>query len=386
MTAKRTIAVVLGTRPEAIKLAPVVLELRASERLQPFVIATAQHREMLDQVLDLFRIIPDVDLDLSRPLQTLEALTGRCLTALTEAFRARRPDLVIVQGDTTTAFAASLAAFYENIPVAHVEAGLRTGDNRAPFPEEVNRRMISVLAALHLAPTESNRRNLLAENAKPAEIVVTGNTAIDALHWALAQTAPISDAALEPLRTCARRLVVVTAHRREAWGAPLAGIAEAVADIARDEPDILIIFPVHRNPVVRDIVMPALEGVPNVRLLEPLGYLDFARLMTWSYLILTDSGGVQEEAPSLGKPVLVLRDATERPEAVEYGTVRLVGTDRATIHAATISLLRDHGAYDAMAHAVNPYGDGQAARRIVAAVAHLLREGPPADEFSVPIS
>jgi UDP-N-acetylglucosamine 2-epimerase (non-hydrolysing) len=362
----------------------VVLELRAHEVLETIVIATAQHREMLDQVLELFRITPDVDLDLSRPQQTLEGLTGRCLTALTELFRAERPDLVIVQGDTTTAFAAALAAFYQNIPVAHVEAGLRTGDNRAPFPEEVNRRMISILATLHLAPTESNRRNLLAENVKPAEIVITGNTAIDALHWALAQTAPSTDATLEPLRTCTSRLIVVTAHRRESWGAPLAGIAQALAAIARDEPDTMIIFPVHRNPVVRDIVVPALEGVHNVRLLDPVGYLDFARLMTWSYLILTDSGGIQEEAPSLGKPVLVLRDATERPEAVEYGTVRLVGTAPAAIYDATISLLGDDGAYNAMARAVNPYGDGRAAGRIVAAVAHLLGEGPPADEFTVP--
>jgi len=295
-----------------------------------------------------------------------------------------RPDAVVVQGDTTTAFAGALAGFYAGVPVVHVEAGLRTGDPRAPFPEEINRRLITQLTDLHLVPTPVNRANLEAEGVDASRIVITGNTVIDALLWTVARGADYGDPRLAGLDTDPRQVLVVTAHRRESWGTSMEAIGLAVADLARAEPDLLIVFPIHPNPVVREAIVPAVDDLDNVIMLEPLGYGAFAALLRRAHIVLTDSGGIQEEGPSLGKPVLVMRDTTERPEAVEAGTVRLVGTGRATIVASVLELLRDEGAYRAMARAVNPYGDGRAAERTVAAMAHHFGFGPPAVEFAPP--
>jgi UDP-N-acetylglucosamine 2-epimerase (non-hydrolysing) len=354
------IMVVVGTRPEAIKLAPVILELRKRPRFDVRVVATAQHREMLDQVLDVFGLRPDVDLDLMRPNQTLYELTGRAVQAFDAAMKETAPDLVLVQGDTTTAFVGALAAFYQKTAVGHVEAGLRTGDKYSPFPEEVNRRLVSVLADFHFAPTESNRRNLLSEGVPEERVTVTGNTVIDALL-------AIVDPAFETSRLGFPdhdRMILITAHRRENFGAPLEAVCRAVADLASLYPRDLFVYPVHLNQNVQKPANAILGPIPNVRLLPPLDYRVFSNLMAKSTLLLTDSGGIQEEAPSLGKPVLVLRNETERPEAVEAGTVRMVGPDRGRIVAETRRLLDDPEAYRRMAKAVNPYGDGKASIRI----------------------
>lgn len=363
------VLVVYGTRPEAIKMAPVVKALEQSQHLHPIVAVTGQHREMLDQVNALFDIVPAHDLDIIRPRQQLHEITARVLGGLTDVIRTEQPDAVVVQGDTSTSFVAALAAFYEKVPVIHVEAGLRTDDRYNPFPEEINRRLTSQLASLHLAPTSTSRANLLAEGIDPERIIVTGNTVIDALLDVVARKLPRENPALDVLKAVpGRRSVLITSHRRESWGAPMARTAQALARLAKDFPDVLFLLPAHLNPTVREVLLPPLEGFDNVTITEPLSYGDFALAMDAGSIMLTDSGGVQEEAPSLGKPVLVLRDTTERPEAIDAGTVRLIGTDEDLIVDSVTELLDDPSAYAAMAHAVNPYGDGKAAGRIVAAI------------------
>jgi UDP-N-acetylglucosamine 2-epimerase (non-hydrolysing) len=374
--------VVFGTRPEAIKLAPVLAELEASPWFEPVTVVTGQHREMLAQVLDLFRIEPQHDLGLCAPGQTLTSITTRALEGLDPLLDSERPDGVIVQGDTTTTFAGALAAFYRRLPVFHVEAGLRTRDLDSPYPEEANRQLTSRIAALHLAPTLGNEQNLVTEGIDPEKVVVTGNTVVDALLRALDLGAGYEDPALADLDRDPRRVVLVTAHRRESWGEGHASVARAVAEIARTEPDVLVVFPIHRNPVVREAIVPILEPLENVRVIEPLAYGGLVRLMQRSDIVLTDSGGIQEEAPSLGKPVLVLRDTTERPEAVAAGTVRLVGTEESAVVGAVRTLLHDPREYAAMANAVNPYGDGRAAQRTVAAIAHFFGLAPKPEEFA----
>ena len=387
MREKRKIMVIYGTRPEAVKVAPLIRALDESEFFIPQVAVTAQHRSMLDQVNEVFGIKPEFDLDIHAPGQTLVQVTTRVLTGADELLAGQRPDAVVVQGDTTTVFAAALAAFYEKIPVVHLEAGLRTGNPYSPYPEEINRQLATRLTALHLAPTGTSKANLLAENVDRAAVVVTGNTVIDALLWTVAQRPgheepAYGDPALDRLDRTGAPVLLVTAHRRESWGEPLRAIGRALARIAGEHAGLLIVFPIHRNPLVRDAIMPAVQGLPNVIVTEPLPYAGFARLMNRATVILTDSGGVQEEGPSLGKPVLVMRDTTERPEAVTAGTVKLVGTGEDRIVADVGLLLTDLAAYAAMANAVNPYGDGQAACRCVAALAHHFHLGPPAEEFT----
>jgi UDP-N-acetylglucosamine 2-epimerase (non-hydrolysing) len=368
----KRVMVIFGTRPEAIKMVPVIRVLEARPDHEPVVVATAQHREMLDQVLDLFEIRTDYDLGVSRPRQQLAALTRRALDQLTEVVERERPDCVLVQGDTTTTLVGALSAFYAGVPVAHLEAGLRTGDPQSPFPEEMNRRLTSQLTSLHLAATPRARENLLAEGFASDEIVVTGNTVIDALLWAVRQDRPVTDPLLAAAEAHQGPLLLWTCHRRESWGAPMERVARAVEEIARAEPDLLVVLPAHRNPVVREALLPAVDPLPNVVLGEPTDYWSFCRLIRRSTLLLTDSGGVQEEAPSLGKPVLVTRDTTERIEALDAGVARLVGTDPVRIIHAVTELLHDPAACAAMSRQVNPYGDGYAAGRVVAGVDRLL--------------
>ncbi|HIQ01634.1 MAG TPA: UDP-N-acetylglucosamine 2-epimerase (non-hydrolyzing) [Anaerolineales bacterium] len=370
---------VVGTRPEAIKMAPVIKEMEKHPgEIRSVICATAQHREMLDQVLELFDIRPDYDLDLMRPGQTLSGLTARLLNGLDEVIARERPDWLLVQGDTTTVMVGALAAFYHRVRVGHVEAGLRTGDKFQPFPEEINRRIADVVSDLHFAPTQSNRRNLLREGVPDDSILVTGNTVIDALQRIVAQARHRVRREWEP-RLDGRRLLLVTAHRRENFGPPLEEICRALARIAHEyRSDVYILYPVHLNPNVWEPVHAALGEVPNIILTPPLDYETFVGLMDRAYMVLTDSGGLQEEAPGLGKPVLVLREVTERPEAVVAGTVRVVGTSSRRILEEAAALLDDGAAYERMAQAVNPYGDGRASQRIVAA---LL--GQPVAPFTV---
>jgi len=358
----RTVLSVFGTRPEAIKMAPVLKALAREPGVRSLVCVTAQHRQMLDQVLGLFGIVPDHDLDLMREGQTLTEITTGALTRLVPYFTDVKPDLLMVQGDTTTTMAASLAAFYRKIPVGHVEAGLRTHDNYYPYPEEVNRRVTAVIASRHFAPTPRARENLLREGIPEGQIVVTGNTVIDALLEVTAMQPPRVPEI--PLR--GKRIVLLTAHRRENFGAPLEEIFAAVRDLAGRYPDVDVVYPMHPNPNVEKPARKALSGVAGVHLIPPLEYKAFCDLMAASYLILTDSGGIQEEAPSLKKPVLVLRDETERPEAVEAGVVKLVGPHREAIVTEAARLLDDPRAYAVMAGGGNPYGDGKAASRILA--------------------
>lgn len=363
---------VFGTRPEAIKMFPVVHALQKCEGIDVRVCVTAQHREMLDQVLEIARIIPDIDLDVMTPDQTLDALLARLVTGLGETFDREKPDRILVHGDTLTTMAATLAAYFRKIHVGHVEAGLRSGNIYHPWPEEVNRKVAGAVADLHFAPTETAAAALRAENVDAGRIHVTGNTVIDAL---LATTARIEEqpslaAGLDPLlEHCAgRRIIAVTSHRRENFGDGMKAIADAIAGIA-SRPDVAIVFPLHPNPHVRCAMEPILGSLSNVALIDPLDYPHFVRLLGASTLVLTDSGGVQEEAPSLGKPVLVMRETTERPEGIAAGTARLVGTDKNRIVSEIFSLLDDKGAYNAMAHAHNPFGDGKAATRIAEIVA-----------------
>jgi UDP-N-acetylglucosamine 2-epimerase (non-hydrolysing) len=378
----RKVLLVYGTRPEAIKVAPLVTALEQADGLVPVVAVTGQHREMLDQVNELFGIEPAHDLNIIQPRQTLVDVTVRSLEGVTRIIQEERPDAVVVQGDTTTSTVAALAAAYEKVPVVHLEAGLRTHERYNPFPEEINRRVTGQLTSVHLAPTATSRANLLREGATEGEVAVTGNTVIDALLSVVGADAALQSDELRHLNDDPRQVLLVTTHRRESWGAPMAEVARAVADVARELPDLLVVLPLHRNPVVREAVLPAVEDLPNVLLTEPLEYAEFARLMNRAHVVLTDSGGVQEEAPSLGKPVLVIRENTERPEAVEAGTVRLVGTDRATVRDAVLELFRDPAAHAAMANAVNPYGDGRASERCVAAIRHFFGEGERAPDFA----
>lgn len=377
----KRISVIFGTRPEAIKLAPVILKLREQASLAVEVCVTAQHREMLDQVLEVFGITPDADLNLMEKDQTLGRFTARAVEALDRHLEKQRPDLILVQGDTTTVFCAALAAFYHHIPVGHVEAGLRTGDLRNPWPEEANRVLTTRIADLHFAPTETSRANLLHEGVSPASIHVTGNTVIDALFLAV-EKIHAHPPAIQGLPSAAATgvhgghpMVLITGHRRESFGSGFENICRAVADLATMFPAVDFVYPVHLNPSVREPVLRILKNpeLSNIHLLDPLPYLPFAMLMDRARLILTDSGGIQEEAPSLGKPVLVMRETTERPEAVAAGTVKLVGTDKARIVEAARLLLTNETAYHSMARAHNPYGDGRASGRIIAAIRHHLR-------------
>lgn len=354
---------IFGTRPEAIKMAPVIKELKKHPEIETKVCVTAQHREMLDQVMDLFQLHADYDLNIMAKGQTLYDITARVLRGLQEVFEKERPDCVLVHGDTTTTFTAALAAFYAQIPVGHVEAGLRTGNLASPFPEEANRQLTGVLTKYHFAPTETARQNLLRENKKDDHIFVVGNTVIDALLATVKKDYTFADKEIEAIEEH-KRVILVTTHRRENLGAPMHHVYRALRRLVDDVPDTEIVFPVHRNPLVREAVSEELEGHPRIHLVEPMEYEPFTNLMARSAIVLTDSGGIQEEAPSLGKPVLVLRDTTERPEAVEAGTVALVGTDEDKIYNTAYKLLTDEAAYKSMAEAVNPYGDGKSAARI----------------------
>jgi UDP-N-acetylglucosamine 2-epimerase (non-hydrolysing) len=364
---RKTVVCVIGTRPEAIKMAPVVRALGEAGWAGCRVLVTGQHRELVDEMLGFFGIVPDVDLALMRPRQSLADLTARLLAGVAEALQADRPDMVLAQGDTTTVLAAALACFYQKIPFGHVEAGLRTGRLDAPFPEEANRVIAGRLATVHFAPTAAARDHLLREGIPPTTIHLTGNTVIDALHEAARRDVPIG-VEIDP----AARLVLVTAHRRDSFGAPLGRVCQAIAELHDRHPDVRFLWPVHPNPAVRPVVTARLGGLPRVTLCGPLGYGPFVSALRRSYLVLTDSGGVQEEAPALGKPVLVLRTESERPEAVEAGVARLVGTDPRAIVREADRLLTDPAAYRAMARGASPYGDGRAAGRVVAGVARAL--------------
>jgi len=372
---------IFGTRPEAIKMAPIVSALQESPLFRCIVTVTGQHREMLDQVNELFGIVPDHDLNILQQGQSLSAIMTRTIDGLERLFAVTRPDAVVVQGDTTTSTAAAIAAFYHGIPVVHVEAGLRSGDLLSPFPEEANRKITSQITRLHLAPTSTSRENLLREGISPEDIVVTGNTVIDALLATVDKQLPFTDPRLEELAAGGRPVLLVTTHRRENQGESMRSVGRALARIADAEPDLVIVLPAHKNPVVREAVLPALEGKANVLVTEPLAYGEFTRLLSRAHIVLTDSGGVQEEAPSLGKPVLVMRDNTERPEALDAGTVKLIGTDEERIVTEVTRLLHDSTHFAAMANAVNPYGDGKAAARTVAAIEELLRVGYRTAEF-----
>ncbi|MCU1553013.1 MAG: UDP-N-acetylglucosamine 2-epimerase (non-hydrolyzing) [Arthrobacter sp.] len=373
---------IFGTRPEAIKMAPIVSALKESAHFRCIVTVTGQHREMLDQVNELFGIVPDHDLDILQQGQSLSGIMTRTIDGLEKLFAHTRPDAVVVQGDTTTSTAAARAALYHGIPVVHVEAGLRSGDLLSPFPEEANRKITSQITRLHLAPTGTSRANLLAEGISAADIVVTGNTVIDALLATVDKQLPFADPRLEELAEGGRRILLVTTHRRENQGEAMRGVGRALARIAETEPDVVIVLPVHKNPVVREAVLPSVEGKPNVVVTEPLAYGEFTRLLSVAHVVLTDSGGVQEEAPSLGKPVLVMRENTERPEAVDAGTVLLIGTDEDRIVDEVARLLHDEAHFAGMANAVNPYGDGKAAARTVAAIEELLGVGSRIAEFT----
>ena len=368
MTGKIKVMSIFGTRPEAIKMAPVVRELmRHTDTIETRTLVTAQHREMLDQVLHLFHIMPDYDLNIMAAGQTLFDITTRAMLGINEVFQKERPDLVLVHGDTTTTFAGALAAYYHQIPVGHVEAGLRTHDIYSPFPEEMNRRLTGGIATLHFAPTPTAQANLLAEGVPERRIFVTGNTVIDALHHIVRPDYVFADK-LDGVDFANHRVLLVTTHRRENLGEPMRHVYRAIRSIIEELDDVEVVFPVHRNPKVREIVREELGGLERVHLIDPLEYEPFANLMARVDLVLTDSGGIQEEAPSLGKPVLVLRDTTERPEAVAAGTVRLIGTDEQRVYEETMRLLTDPIGYRSMAEAVNPYGDGEAARRIIEAI------------------
>ena len=372
---------IYGTRPEAIKMAPIVAALQQSSSLDQFTTVTGQHRSMLDQVNSIFGIVPDHDLNIFAPGQTLNGILTKTIDGLDKLFSVNRPDAVVVQGDTTTSTAGAIAAFYHSIPVVHAEAGLRSGDLFSPFPEEANRKITSQIASLHLAPTSTSRANLLRENIPSADIVVTGNTVIDALFMTVDKNVPFTDPALEELAARDEKILLVTTHRRENQGEAMRGVGRALARIADAEPDLIIVVPLHKNPLVREAVIPAIEGKKNVLIVEPLPYGEFTRMLSMSHLVLTDSGGVQEEAPSLGKPVLVMRENTERPEAVDAGTVKLIGTDEERIVAEVDQLLNVEGYYDSMANAVNPYGDGKAAARTVAAIEQMLGIGSRIADF-----
>lgn len=377
-----TIMPIYGTRPEAIKMAPIVKALQESPDFACIVTVTGQHREMLDQVNEIFGIVPDHDLNIIQPRQTLNGILTRTVEGLDALFAENAPDAVVVQGDTTTSTAAAVAAFYRSIPVIHAEAGLRSFDLFSPFPEEANRKLTSQITSLHLAPTSTSKANLLAESLPVEDIVVTGNTVIDALLHTVEKQLPFTDPQLEEIAASGRKVLLVTTHRRENQGEAMRGVGRALARIAEAEPELVIVLPAHRNPVVREAVLPALEGEDNVVVTEPLAYGEFTRMLSVADVVLTDSGGVQEEAPSLGKPVLVMRENTERPEAVDAGTVKLIGTEEERIVTEVDTLLNDPAAYAAMANAVNPYGDGRAAARSLAAIKQMFGLGQRIEDFA----
>jgi UDP-N-acetylglucosamine 2-epimerase (non-hydrolysing) len=362
----KKIAIIFGTRPDTIKLAPVILELKKEKKYFKVVtIATAQHRQMLDQVLDIFKLVPDYDLNIMVPKQSLATLTENTIRKLDKVIVKEQPDLVIVQGDTSTTFVGSLVAFYHQIPVGHVEAGLRTNDKANPFPEEINRRLTSAITDLHFAPTETAKIALLKENIFRESVFVTGNTVIDALNIAIKKNYKFTIPLLNKIITQKKKIILLTMHRRENWGAPMKGACKAIKRLALLYPEFNFVFPVHLNPVVREVVHGTLDNIKNVFLIAPLDYSDFVNFMSKTYLIITDSGGVQEEGPHFGIPILVLRKVTERPEAVKYGTVKLVGLDEDTIFKTAKRLIDNKAAYKKMASAVNPYGDGLSSRRTV---------------------
>ncbi len=369
---------IFGTRPEAVKMCPLVRELSRRPGLESLCCVTAQHREMLDSVLDIFQVRPDYDLNIMQPRQTLSSITSRCLTGMDGVLEEARPDLVLVHGDTSTTFAGALAAFYHQIPVGHVEAGLRTYDKWSPFPEEMNRRMVGAIAELHFCPTPANRDNLLGERLS-GEIFLTGNTVIDALQTTVVKDFTFSDEILNHLDYVNQKVILVTCHRRENYGEPMAHIMTALRRIADSFPETQLVYPVHLSPVVQEAAHKYLDGHPRIHLIAPLAVDEMHNLMARCFLVMTDSGGLQEEAPALGKPVLVLRRETERPEAVQAGTVKLAGVEEEAIFSMARELLTDPAAYAAMARAVNPYGDGQACRRIADAVEWRfgLRPEPP---------
>ncbi|MBR6679031.1 MAG: UDP-N-acetylglucosamine 2-epimerase (non-hydrolyzing) [Phascolarctobacterium sp.] len=366
---KLRLMTVFGTRPEAIKMCPLVLEMhKYPEYIEPIVAVTAQHREMLDQVLELFRIKPDYDLNIMASGQTLYDITTRALNGLKEVIEDAKPDMVLVHGDTTTTFAGALAAFYAQVPVGHVEAGLRTGNKYSPYPEEMNRKLTGSIADMHFAPTSTSKENLLKENVNPEAIMVTGNTVIDALQTTVKANYEFADAEFNKIFARGNRLILMTTHRRENLGEPMRNVYKALRKVLETHADVEAIFPVHKNPKVREIVQEELGGLEKVHLIEPMDYEPFANLMGKVDIVLTDSGGIQEEAPALGKPVLVLRDTTERPEAVDAGTVKLVGTGYEDVLRETNLLLDDPAHYQKMAEAANPYGDGKACERIIRAI------------------
>ncbi|MCI9057038.1 MAG: UDP-N-acetylglucosamine 2-epimerase (non-hydrolyzing) [Oscillospiraceae bacterium] len=377
---KLRIMSVFGTRPEAIKMAPLVKELSGREEIESICCVTAQHREMLDSVLEVFGLTPDWDLDIMTPRQTLSTITSKCLTGMDEAIDALKPDLILVHGDTSTTFAGALSAFYHKVPVGHVEAGLRTYDKYSPYPEEMNRKLVTAIADLYFCPTESNRRNLEREGITE-NIFVTGNTVIDALKTTVVKDYHFTTEILNDLPYDSKKIVLVTCHRRENYGQPMEDIMSALAHIARTHPDTILVYPVHLSPVVQECAKRHLEGIENVRLTAPLSAGEMHNLMARCCLVLTDSGGLQEEAPALGKPVLVLRRETERPEAVEAGTAKLAGVAYDDIVSMADQLLTDPAAYAAMARAVNPYGDGQACRRIADAILWHFGRGPRPEDF-----
>ena len=366
---KLRLMTVFGTRPEAIKMCPLVLEMhKYPEYIEPIVAVTAQHREMLDQVLELFNIKPDYDLNIMASGQTLYDITTRALNGLKEVIEDAKPDMVLVHGDTTTTFAGALAAFYAQVPVGHVEAGLRTGNKYSPYPEEMNRKLTGSIADMHFAPTSTSKENLLKENVNPEAIMVTGNTVIDALQTTVKANYEFADAEFNKIFARGNRLILMTTHRRENLGEPMRNVYKALRKVLETHTDVEAIFPVHKNPKVREIVQEELGGLERVHLIEPMDYEPFANLMGKVDIVLTDSGGIQEEAPALGKPVLVLRDTTERPEAVDAGTVKLVGTGYEDVLRETNLLLDNPAHYQKMAEAANPYGDGKACERIIRAI------------------
>jgi len=378
---KRKVMSVFGTRPEANKMCPLVKELESREEIESIVCVTAQHREMLDQMLAAFEVKPQYDLDIMEKQQTLTTITSKATLGLEKVLREVKPDIVLVHGDTTTTFAAALAAFYNHVAIGHVEAGLRSFDLQSPYPEEANRRLVGVMADVHFSPTVNNAENLRRESIS-APIFITGNTAIDALKLTVKEDYVFECPALRSLDFAARKVIAITAHRRENYGQPMENIMAAFAYLAKNHPDVQLVYPVHLSPYVQEIAHRYLDGLDNVLLTEPLGVTDMHNLLARSYMVMTDSGGLQEEAPALGKPVLVLRRETERPEAVAAGTVRVIGTEEAVIIAEAEELLCGGERYQSMAHAVNPYGDGNACRRIVDDLLFFLGEtDKPAEDF-----
>ncbi|MDT2601689.1 UDP-N-acetylglucosamine 2-epimerase (non-hydrolyzing) [Enterococcus hulanensis] len=376
---RKKVFLVFGTRPEAIKMAPLAKKLAADDRFESKVVVTGQHREMLDQVLQAFSIVPDYDLNIMHQGQTLSEITSRVLEKLTVILLKDRPDILLVHGDTTTTFSAALAAFYQQIPIGHVEAGLRTWDKYSPFPEEMNRQLTDDLTDLYFAPTMKSKENLVKESHSEKYLYVTGNTAIDAMVNTIDKNYTIPSAVSKDRK----RIVLITMHRRENLGEPMQAVFNAIKKAAIAYPDTQFIFPMHKNPAVRKIAQETLGSLENISLIEPLDVIDFHNYAKQSYLILTDSGGVQEEAPSLGVPVLVLRDQTERPEGVAAGTLRLVGTDSETVYATIKELFEDSAAYEKMAKASNPYGDGKASERITEAIAHYFQLAERPKDFSL---